>query len=200
MNTYSYITSLTCARAIKRVFTLPCLLIFLLGLSACAAKDYPALETADYVDPERFVGRWYVIANIPYFAERNKVGSQTIYQKREGKGYDDIFVARNKNFDNPEKRLKGSVVSLNDSNTSWKSTFYRFLNFTFHVVYIEDDYRYMLLGHPSRNYGWVMARTNVLDEADYQKAMSVFSDRGYEIGDFLKVPQIPEQLGQSGFQ
>jgi len=169
-------------------------------LAACTAKNYPPLQTASYVDPDKFAGRWFVIANIPYFAERNKVGSQTIYRKRKDRLYDDIFVARNKNFSNPEKSLKGSVRILNDTNTRWKSTFYWILNFTFDVVHVEDDYSFMLLGHPSRDYGWVMARTNTLSDGDYQQAMEIFVTLDYNIERFSKVPQLVEQLGQPGFQ
>lgn len=174
-------------------------------LSACASKNYPVLKTADYVDPEKFAGKWYVIANIPYFAEKNKVGSYTIYRKREKEGvYDDIFVSRKENFSNPEKQLKGRVVIQNESNTQWKSTFYWFISFTFDVLHIENDhqenYQIALLGHPSREYGWVMARSNTISEEKYQNAMAVFKDRGYNTSQFLKVPQLAEHIGQAGFQ
>ena len=33
-------------------------------LAACAGRG-PEMETVDYVDLERFMGDWYVIANIP---------------------------------------------------------------------------------------------------------------------------------------
>jgi apolipoprotein D and lipocalin family protein len=35
-------------------------------VSACQAAP-PPLETVEYVDLERFMGDWYVIANIPTF-------------------------------------------------------------------------------------------------------------------------------------
>lgn len=177
-------------------------------LSACASKNYPALETAEYVEPDRFSGKWYVIANIPYFAEKNKVGSYTIYKERKDGVYDDIFVSRSGDFSSPEKQLKGRVVIQNESNTRWKSTFYWVVNFTFDVVHIEgasagdsqNDYQLALLGHPSRDYGWVMARTNTISEEKYLGAMTVFEDRGYDTTKFLKVPQFAEQIGQQGFQ
>ena len=121
--------------------------------------------------------------------------------------YDDIYVSRNKQFSNPEKELKGTVKPVNESNTRWQSRFYWLMKFTFHVLHVEnsenvetDDYDLALLGHPSRQYGWVMARTNRIDVDRYQAAMKIFEDRGYDTAKFLKVPQLPEQIGQQGFQ
>ena len=178
-----------------------------LVLSACSSKNYPPLETTSFVTQERFAGKWFVIANIPYFAEKNKVGSYTIYRERENGIYDDIYVSRNKQFSNPEKELKGTVKPVNESNTRWQSRFYWLMKFTFHVLHVEnnenietEDYDLALLGHPSRQYGWVMARTNTIDVDRYQAAMKIFEDRGYDTAKFLKVPQLPEQIGQQGFQ
>ena len=38
-------------------------------MGACAAER-PELDTVDYVDLDRFMGDWYVIANIPTFVEK----------------------------------------------------------------------------------------------------------------------------------
>jgi len=185
---------------LRRYQTAALFLALLCGLSACSSKDYPPLETVDYVEPDKFAGKWFIIANIPYFAEKNKVGSYTIYRKREGRIYDDIYGAHEKDFSKPEKQLKGRVKIVNESNTRWKSTFYRVINFTFEVVHIEGDYEIVLLGHPSRDYGWVMARTNTINSSEDKNAMTVFKDRGYDTAKFFKVPQLPEQIGQLGFQ
>ena len=40
-----------------------------LTLASCASSG-PEMETVDYVDLERFMGDWYVIANIPTFLEK----------------------------------------------------------------------------------------------------------------------------------
>ena len=167
-------------------------------LAACAT--YPPIEKAPYVDVDRFKGSWYVIANIPYFAERNKVGSKTTYLPRKGKLYDDIFEARDGNFDSELKKLVGSARSLNEDNNEWRSTFYWVMRFKFSVLHVDPDYQMMLLGHGSRKYAWIMARDNQISDADYQRALEIFKQRGYDTSLISKVPQLPEQLGQPGFQ
>ncbi|MDP6879185.1 MAG: lipocalin family protein, partial [Candidatus Marinimicrobia bacterium] len=38
-------------------------------------KKLDKLETVDYVDLEKFMGDWYVIANIPTFIEKGAVNA-----------------------------------------------------------------------------------------------------------------------------
>ncbi len=174
------------------------LTISLILVAACAS--YPPLERASSVDAERFKGSWYVIANIPYFAERNKVASKTTYRHRKGNLYDDIFEARDGSFDKEPKKIVGKVKSLNNDNTVWRSTFYWIFRFKFSVVHMDPDHQMMLLGHESRKYGWVMARSKQIADEDYKRALKIFDERGYNTDLFSKVPQLPEQLGQPGFQ
>ena len=43
-------------------------------------KEYAPLETVDYVDIERFMGDWYVIANIPTFIEKRATNAIESYK------------------------------------------------------------------------------------------------------------------------
>ena len=43
--------------------------IVALVIAGCATRG-PEMEVVDYVDIERFMGDWYVIANIPTFLEK----------------------------------------------------------------------------------------------------------------------------------
>ena len=53
-------------------------LFFLICFSceeSMAEKEFGELKTVDYVDLERFMGDWYVIANIPTFIEKGAVNA-----------------------------------------------------------------------------------------------------------------------------
>lgn len=185
-------------------------LLTALCLTGCAntpKHKHPELRLVDYVDPEKFEGEWFIIANIPYFAEKNKIATKSIYKKRLNAKksnqqfiYDDIYVYRKKNFDNPSKRVKGRIKSLNNSHNRWKSTFFGLINFTFEVIYVDENYSMMLFGHPSRKYGWVMSPTPTLSDEQYNQAMSIFERNNYDINDFLKIPQKKSQISEKAFQ
>ncbi|QKM50171.1 hypothetical protein B7760_04232 [Burkholderia glumae] len=59
------------------------------------------------VDLPRYMGRWYVIAHIPYFAERGFVGSRAQWTLRADGRIDDVFVGR-KGASTSRKRAIGS--------------------------------------------------------------------------------------------
>jgi len=177
------------------------MLFLLTVMSACAnTKHDTPLIRASFVDRDLFEGKWYVIANIPYFAEKNKIASSSTYKKLGENSYADIYEYQNRGFTGKIEQKKGSIKSLNDQNNQWQSTFYRVIKFKSDVLYFNNDERIMLLGHPSRKYGWLMAGEKTISEQQYKSAMQVFANNGYEILKFGKVAQLPQQLGTPGFQ
>jgi apolipoprotein D and lipocalin family protein len=67
-------------------------------------------------------------------------------------------------------------------------------------LYVDPDYQTALVGYPGRGYGWVFARTPTIDEATYQSLLNRLRDQGYDISQFRRVPQTPQQVGNPGFQ
>lgn len=178
------------------------LLLLAVLLSGCAVfRGGEPLATVDQVDLDRYLGQWYVIANIPYFGERGNVAGRAIYQMREDGRMDDIYIYRKGDFDSPEQRLEGVAwVVDEDSRARWKVRFYWPLTFDYLIVALDEDYQWTVVGHPSRNYAWIMARDARMDDDLYAELLGVLADRGFDPEALLKVPQFPEQVGQPGFQ
>jgi len=183
-----------------------------LALSAllCACAGAPAnpnpradapLALAPAVDLQRFMGRWYVIANIPYFAEQGYVGSFVEYALRPDGGIDDVFFGRKMSFEKEleKKTLKDSVVP-GSNNAAWRSSPFWPLSFSYLILYVDPGYQYALIGYPGKKWGWVFARSPDIGEADYRKLLQQFALQGYDTTRFQRVPQRIEQLGQPGFQ
>jgi len=177
-------------------------------LCACAAApanpnpraDAP-LALAPAIDLQRFMGRWYVIANIPYFAERGYVGSFVEYALRPDGDIDDLFFGRKMSFEKEleKKTLKDSVVR-GSNNAAWRSSPFWPLSFSYLILYVDPGYQYALIGYPGKKWGWVFARSPDIAEADYRKLLKQFALQGYDTTRFQRVPQRIEQLGKPGFQ
>ena len=92
-------------------------------LGACASKG-PEMQTVDYVDLERFMGDWYVIANIPTFLEKGAHNAVESYALNDDGTIATTFVYRDGSFDGEEKRYtpKG-FVSDTESNALWGMRF-----------------------------------------------------------------------------
>ena len=171
-------------------------------LSGCALLAPKApIETVDSVDLDRYMGQWYVIANIPYFGERGNVAGRAIYRQRDDGRMDDIYIYKKGAFDAPDERLEGVAWVVDEaSRAEWKVRFYWPLAFGYHIVGLDEDYQWSMVGHPTRNYAWIMARNPTMDDELYQSLLARFEALGYDSTRLLKVPQLPEQVGQPGFQ
>lgn len=176
--------------------------VALLALSGCAMMSGGSpLETVDEVDLERYMGRWYVIANIPYIAERGNVAGQAIYRMRDDGRMDDIYRYRDGDFEAPVEEMTGVAWVVDETtNAQWKVQFYWPIRFGYYIIGLDEDYEWTVVGHPSREYAWIMAREPELSEERYRALLALLEDRGFDSSQLEKVPQRPEQIGQPGFQ
>ncbi len=178
------------------------IVLLTVSLSACVGGGrHEPLATVDSVDLDRYMGQWYVIANIPYFGERGNVAGRAIYRPRPDGRMDDIYLYRRGDFDAPERTLEGVAwVVDEETRARWKVRFYWPLTFDYSIVALDDDYAWTVVGHPSRRYAWIMAREPLMDDALYDALLAILDRHGFESSALMKVPQFPEQLGQPGFQ
>ncbi|MDR9452947.1 MAG: lipocalin family protein [Wenzhouxiangella sp.] len=188
-----------CNLGLWRALTTTAAVLVLSGCALLAPKE--PLPTVESVDLDRYMGQWYVIANIPYFGERGNVAGRAIYRQRDDGRMDDIYIYKKGDFDAPDERLEG-VAWVVDDNTraEWKVRFYWPLSFGYYIVGLDEDYQWSMVGHPTRNYAWIMAREPTMDEALYARLLARFEALGYDASELQKVPQLPEQVGEPGFQ
>lgn len=164
-------------------------------LVGCAASS-PPLRLASSVDLDRYAGRWYIVANIPYFAERGNVDARFDISFQPGGKLTDVYTARSGGFEAPRKSfaLTGYVVP-DTGNARWRESPFWPLYLSYLILYVDPDYRHALVGYPGREYGWVLSREPAMDEATYQSLLNRFRDQGYDIGKFQRVPQAPGAAG-----
>ncbi len=177
-------------------------------LGACAgapANPNPRaaapLALAPAVDLPRFMGRWYVIANIPYFAEQGYVGSYVEYAQRPDGDIDDLFFGHKLSFEGAlEKKTLKDMVMAGSNNAEWRASPLWPVSFSYLILYVDPAYQYALIGYPDKKWGWVFARSPQIGDAAYQQLLAEFDRQGYDTSRFLRVPQQVDQLGKPGFQ
>jgi apolipoprotein D and lipocalin family protein len=149
------------------------------------------LQPAAHVDLPRYMGDWRVIANIPYFAEKNCFDSIESYALRPDGDIDNWFSCRKKSFDAPLQRRATALAVVDDktSNARWHVRFFKIISVKYVILAVDPNYQWAVVGHPSRNYGWVLARSPQLDAATYQRTLEVLAAQGYDTSRFQKVPQ-----------
>ncbi|MCX7042321.1 MAG: lipocalin family protein [Gammaproteobacteria bacterium] len=163
-------------------------------LASRAQAREPELVSKASVDLDRYMGRWWVIGNIPYFAERGKIASADVYALRPDGKIDNVFVYR-KAFDKPEKRMNAlATVVPGSNNTRWKIAFFGgLLKADYLVLEVAPDYSWALIGQPSGKLAWVFSREQRMDDAQFDALREKFAAYGYRPGDIKRVPQFPDQ-------
>jgi apolipoprotein D and lipocalin family protein len=148
------------------------------------------LKTVDYVDLPRFMGDWYVIANIPTRLERGAHNAVESYRLDDDGSIATTFTFRAGGFDGEEKRYTPrGFVQNRQNNAEWGMRFVWPIKADYRIVYLDEDYTVTIIGRNKRDYVWLMARQPSLPEAQYDDMLDLIAAMGYDRGEVQKVPQ-----------
>jgi len=174
--------------------------ILLLVLGFIMMNQSRSADAQEDIDLQRYMGRWYVIANIPYYPERGKVATYDEYKLRKDGRIDNIYGFK-KAFGKKEKQWNAlATVKPDTGNRKWTIKFFGMLNADYEILDIAPDYSWVLIGHPKREMGWVMARSPDMSDEFYAGLIKKFENYDYKTSGFKRVPQFAEQVGKPGFQ
>ena len=158
-------------------------------LSVCASTP-PTIPPVASVDLPRFMGDWYVIAQIPTYLEREAYDSVESYRLDDDGKIRTTFRYRNGSADAPLKTMEpvGRVVP-GTNNAVWEMQFVWPIQAEYVIVDLAPDYSRTIVGRSKRDYVWLMARTPQLPEPELQAAIARIKALGYDTGKLRMVPQ-----------
>jgi apolipoprotein D and lipocalin family protein len=157
-------------------------------LTACQTA-HPPIAIAPKVDLPRFMGDWYVIANIPTFIEKGAHNAVESYKLDDDGTIATTFTFNKDSFDGPRKTYnpRGFVFDK-QSNAVWGMRFVWPIKADYRIVYVNDDYTQTIIGREARDFVWIMARTPAIPEQDYQALVAMVAREGYDVSQLQKVP------------
>lgn len=162
-------------------------LLSTLFLASCASNKLPPLEKVKSVDIQRFMGKWYVIANIPTFIEKNATHGIENYSWNEKEQRIDVLFTQIKDGEKKEYTQKAWIHD--PSGNEWKIQFFWPLKFSYLVLDLAQDYSWTVVGVPNRDYVWIMSREKTMDEKTYSEIVSRLKDQHYDVSQIQKVKQ-----------
>ena len=158
-------------------------------LGACATKT-PTITPVASVDLSRFMGDWYVIAQIPTRLEREAYDSVETYTLRDDGKVDTTFRYRDGGFDEKIKTLHPTgTVREGTGNAIWGMQFVWPIKAEFVIVDVDPAYSRTIVGRSKRDYVWLMARTPQLPKAELDAAIERIRGLGYDTSKLRMVPQ-----------
>jgi len=149
------------------------------------------IVTVNNVDLDRFMGDWYVIANIPTFIETNAYNAIESYSMNDDGTIATTFTFNQDSPDGKRKRYTptGFIVDQ-DSNALWDMQFIWPFKAEYRVIYLDENYQTTIIGRSKRDYVWLMSRQSEIDEDYYRTLISFIEEQGYDVTKIQRVPQI----------
>lgn len=148
------------------------------------------MRTVDYVDLDRFMGDWYVIAHIPARVERDAYNAVESYQLVENGTIETTYRFNDGGYDGPEKIMTPrGYVRDTETNAEWGMQFVWPITAEYLIIYLDQDYSRTIIGRSKRDYAWIMAREPSIAEPDYQELVRFIEDKGYDTSQLRRIPQ-----------
>jgi apolipoprotein D and lipocalin family protein len=157
---------------------------------ASTSASKPPLKPVAHLDLPRYMGKWYVYANIPYSLENGKVGTYDNYALRpDGKIQNDYHFHPG-TLDAPEKKWSGTATVFDKTtNAEWRIQFIWPLTSPYLVIGLDPNYQWSLIGYPSRDKLWVLTRSTHLSDSTYKAILAQAAAQGYDVSKVQRVLQ-----------
>jgi apolipoprotein D and lipocalin family protein len=180
----------------RKMRPLATLFLFVLVAFGCAgtSKNPSPLTVVDSVDLQRYLGRWYEIASYPAWFQKDCTGSTADYSLLPDGKIQVVNRCRKDSLDGPLKESKGKAEVVDTAtNAKLKVWFFWPFKGNYWIIDLDPDYRWAVVGEPSRKYLWILSRTPSLDEATYQEIIERLPQKGYDPSMLRKTAQAGNQ-------
>jgi apolipoprotein D and lipocalin family protein len=172
-------------------------LVFGLLAVACTTSTtkrlhLPEVRTVGHVDLSRYTGDWYEIANFPQSFQRGCTASTATYAARSDGDIDVLNRCRQGSVDGPEKSARGRARVVDKaSNAKLEVSFFRPFWGDYWIVDLGANYEFAVVGHPSRDYLWILSRMPTMDSQVYDAIVARLAAQGYETKRLVRTAQPP---------
>jgi len=164
--------------------------ILIMTLTACQMAPKQPIDTVEFVDLDRFMGDWYVLASIPTRIEKNAYNALESYKRGERNRIETTFRFREGSFDGELKRYEPTgFVKDTGSNAVWGMQFIWPFKADYRVLYVDEDYTRTIIGRQKRDYVWIMARSPQIPRDEYDRLVALVAAQGYDPAELREVPQ-----------
>jgi len=175
---------------IQKLATVAAALTALFGC-APSTTDRPPLETVAYVDLQRYVGTWHEIARFPHRFQKGCVATRAIYTLRDDGQIGVYNECRKGTVGGELKSVEGRARVVDAAtNAKLEVTFFWPFWGAYWIIDLDPDYRWAVVGHPSRKYLWILAREPGLAEDVLQGIRQRLERQGYDLSPLIVSPGV----------
>ena len=172
------------------ILTAPFIILLLIGCSVSNEMSTKSIPVVKSFDLQRYLGTWYEIARLPHSFENGLDKVTATYTVRDDGG----IAVLNKGFNTK----KGEWKEANGKARFKDGTAGAFLEVSFFWIFYADykvieldtaNYSYAMITSSSKDYFWILSRTQHLDDIVYDRLIRRADELGFNVSAIYKVSQ-----------
>ena len=162
-----------------------------LALLGASCHDEPPLGVAR-VELDRLEGGYFEVAKLPRPTQADCRGTTSYYRRMSDTELAVVHECHEGSLDGPIKRVAArALVTDRDEPAKLSLDFGGFYG-DYWIVDAADDYRYFVVGHPSRDYLWILSRTAGMTPDDYEGVLDRMRAADFEVSRLELTEQGPD--------
>jgi apolipoprotein D and lipocalin family protein len=182
---------------LKNRILLLTILIIISAMTLAQNKSEQNLEVVPSIDLARYTGTWYEIARLPNSFQKKCVSDVSAnYTLRDDGQIKVVNRCRCEDGTFTEAEGRARKASSDGPNSKlevrFAPAFLSFLPFVwgkYWIIDIAENYSYAVIGEPSREYLWILARSPKLDDPTLQNIFEKVISKGYDIKNIIMTKQ-----------
>lgn len=159
----------------------------LAGLAGCSEEP---LDVVSGVELQRFQGKWYEIGKLPRPTQADCHGTTAFYTQRAG-GLDITNECRLGSLDGELKSATARGEVPDASVPAKLSVDFGGIFGDYWIIDLGEKYEFAVVGHPTRDYLWILSRTPSLDGATLDGILERARTNGFDTGRIEYTEQAP---------
>lgn len=168
-------------------------LITTVGLMAfcwgCAAPKAP-LPVVPSLDLQRYLGTWYEIARLPNSFESGLTCVTAHYALKPNGDIEVTNAGHKEDAKATVKTATGTAWQPNISEPSkLKVQFFWPFSGNYWIIALDPEYRFAMIGEPSRDYLWILSRTKILPKSTLEALLAQAYDQGFDTSRVIRTAQ-----------
>jgi apolipoprotein D and lipocalin family protein len=147
-----------------------------------APADLPELEVVQDFEVQRYLGLWFEIASFPQSFQKGCTGTTAEYSLINSSTVRVVNKCYQDSLDGElrEAHGKAKIPDLNEPSKLKVSFFWPFSG-AYWVIELGENYEYAVVGHPSRDYLWILSRTPQMDAQLVQEIIARQAAKGFDM-------------------
>ena len=147
-------------------------------------EEHNTLEVVPHVELEKYLGKWYEIAHLPFRFEDGCTDITATYSlSKDG----NVSVLNECLKDGKLKQAKGKAKVVDKSTgAKLKVTFFWPFSADYWIINLGENYDYAVVGSPSRKYLWILNRTPQMDDKLFSQLIESVKSKGFNVENLIK--------------